>query len=191
MNSISLLKANRVDTSTLPQRPCASLANADTLGRSCVRALLHGRRTARLYGIHPEIMDFSAWFEAYLEDRWWTFDARHNQPRIGRVLMAVGRDASDVAITPSFGTANLKRFTVTTHEVLDQAGSASQRETQAEPRPPFPKSLFSPTRQPMSQPSIRPPPKMFPAPISPAFPQGSYPFGRPPLRPASHARPSR
>jgi transglutaminase-like putative cysteine protease len=67
----------------------------------------------------PAPMDFSAWFEAYLEDRWWTFDARHNQPRIGRVLMAVGRDASEVAMTTSFGMANLKRFTVVTHEVLD------------------------------------------------------------------------
>lgn len=65
----------------------------------------------------PVPMDFSAWFEAYLEDRWWTFDARHNQPRIGRVLMAVGRDASDVAITTSFGTANLREFTVITDEV--------------------------------------------------------------------------
>jgi transglutaminase-like putative cysteine protease len=64
-------------------------------------------------------MDFSAWFEAYLEDRWWTFDARHNHPRIGRVLMAVGRDASDVAITTSFGTAILQQFTVTTHEVCE------------------------------------------------------------------------
>ncbi len=57
-------------------------------------------------------MDFSAWFEAYLENRWWTFDARHNQPRVGRVLMATGRDASDVAITTSFGMANLTQFTV-------------------------------------------------------------------------------
>ncbi len=57
----------------------------------------------------PSPMDFSAWFEAYLEDRWWTFDARHNQPRIGRVLMATGRDASDVAMTTSFGIANLRR----------------------------------------------------------------------------------
>ncbi|MGA8406108.1 MAG: transglutaminase family protein [Candidatus Acidiferrales bacterium] len=64
----------------------------------------------------PVPMDFSAWFEAYLEDRWWTFDARHNQPRIGRVLMAVGRDASDVALTTSFGTANLRQFYVTTVE---------------------------------------------------------------------------
>ena len=62
----------------------------------------------------PDPMDFSAWFEAYLEDRWWTFDARHNHPRIGRVLMATGRDASDVAITTSFGIANLKQFSVVT-----------------------------------------------------------------------------
>jgi transglutaminase-like putative cysteine protease len=60
-------------------------------------------------------MDFSAWFEAYLEDRWWIFDARHNQQRVGRVLMATGRDASDVAITTSFGLANLTQFTVITH----------------------------------------------------------------------------
>jgi transglutaminase-like putative cysteine protease len=65
----------------------------------------------------PVPMDFSAWFEVYLEDRWWTFDARHNQPRIGRVLMAVGRDASDVALTTSFGTANLREFSVITDEV--------------------------------------------------------------------------
>jgi transglutaminase-like putative cysteine protease len=63
-------------------------------------------------------MDFSAWFEAYLDGRWWTFDARHNQPRIGRVLMAVGRDAADVAITTSFGTANLLQFNIVTDEVL-------------------------------------------------------------------------
>ena len=72
----------------------------------------------------PMPMDFSAWFEAYLEDRWWTFDARHNQPRIGRVLMAVGRDASDVAITTSFGTANLREFSVITDEVPEH-GTAS------------------------------------------------------------------
>jgi transglutaminase-like putative cysteine protease len=65
----------------------------------------------------PVPMDFSAWFEAYLEGRWWTFDARHNQPRIGRVLMAVGQDASDVALTTSFGTANLRQFSVITDEV--------------------------------------------------------------------------
>ncbi|MGA3104629.1 MAG: transglutaminase family protein [Terriglobales bacterium] len=66
--------------------------------------------------ISPDPMDFSAWFEVYLEDRWWTFDARHNHPRIGRVLMATGRDASDVAITTSFGIANLRYFSVVTEE---------------------------------------------------------------------------
>jgi transglutaminase-like putative cysteine protease len=62
-------------------------------------------------------MDFSAWFEVYLEGRWWAFDARHNTPRIGRVLMATGRDAADVAITTSFGMAELAKFTVMTDEV--------------------------------------------------------------------------
>jgi transglutaminase-like putative cysteine protease len=66
----------------------------------------------------PCPMDFSAWFEAYLGDRWWTFDARHNCPRIGRVLMATGRDAADVAITTSFGTSLLRKFSVVTDEVV-------------------------------------------------------------------------
>lgn len=61
-------------------------------------------------------MDFSAWFEVYLDDRWWTFDARNNQPRVGRILMATGRDASDVAITTSFGRADLRHFFVVTEE---------------------------------------------------------------------------
>jgi transglutaminase-like putative cysteine protease len=63
-------------------------------------------------------MDFSAWFEVFLEGRWWAFDARNNEPRIGRVLMATGRDATDVAITTSFGVANLVHFEVTTDEVI-------------------------------------------------------------------------
>ncbi len=68
--------------------------------------------------------DFSAWFEAFLENRWWTFDARFNQQRIGRVLMATGRDASDVAMTTSFGVANLTQFTVITEELpRDQAAA--------------------------------------------------------------------
>jgi transglutaminase-like putative cysteine protease len=66
-------------------------------------------------------MDFSAWFEVYLDDRWWAFDARNNTPRIGRVLMAVGRDASDVAMTTTFGVANLRRFEVVTEEVVEVA----------------------------------------------------------------------
>jgi transglutaminase-like putative cysteine protease len=61
--------------------------------------------------------DFSAWFEVYLGNRWWTMDARHNRQRIGRVLMAVGRDAADVALTTSFGVASLKRFHVVSDEV--------------------------------------------------------------------------
>jgi transglutaminase-like putative cysteine protease len=65
----------------------------------------------------PSPMDFSAWFEVYLGDRWYTFDARHNQPRIGRVLMARGRDAADVAITTTFGPSQLVSFRVHTDEV--------------------------------------------------------------------------
>jgi transglutaminase-like putative cysteine protease len=71
-------------------------------------------------------MDFSAWFEAYLENRWWTFDARNNMPRIGRVLMATGRDAADVAITTSFGTSWLKNFTVVTDEVVTGESATAQ-----------------------------------------------------------------
>jgi transglutaminase-like putative cysteine protease len=52
----------------------------------------------------PAPMDFSAWFEVYLGKRWFTFDARHNRPRIGRVVIARGRDAADVAISTSFGS---------------------------------------------------------------------------------------
>jgi transglutaminase-like putative cysteine protease len=62
-------------------------------------------------------MDFSAWFEAYLGGRWYTFDARHNVPRIGRVLMATGRDATDVAISTSFGPSSLVNFSVTSDAV--------------------------------------------------------------------------
>lgn len=65
----------------------------------------------------PSPMDFSAWFEAYLDGRWYAFDARNNQPRIGRILMARGRDAADVALTTSFGESRLTRFRVTTEEI--------------------------------------------------------------------------
>jgi len=67
--------------------------------------------------VAPEPMDFSAWFEAYLGGRWYTFDARHNTPRIGRILMARGRDATDVALSTSFGATRLARFNVHTDEV--------------------------------------------------------------------------
>jgi transglutaminase-like putative cysteine protease len=62
-------------------------------------------------------MDFSAWFEAYLGGHWHTFDARHNTPRIGRILMARGRDATDVALSTIFGPATLAGFSVVTEEV--------------------------------------------------------------------------
>jgi transglutaminase-like putative cysteine protease len=62
-------------------------------------------------------MDFAAWFEAYLGGRWYTFDARNNVPRIGRVLMARGRDAIDVAISTTFGPNTLVSFKVWTDEV--------------------------------------------------------------------------
>ena len=65
--------------------------------------------------------DFSAWYEVYLGDRWWTMDARHNTPRLGRLLMATGRDATDVAITTSFGSALLNHFYVESYEV-DESG---------------------------------------------------------------------
>ena len=62
-------------------------------------------------------MDFSAWMEVYLGDRWWTFDPRNNAPRIGRIVLARGRDAADVAMLTSFGPHLLNRFTVWTFEV--------------------------------------------------------------------------
>src|SRR6516164_1522938 len=68
----------------------------------------------------PNPMDFSAWFEVYLGNRWYTFDARHNTPRIGRLLMARGRDAADVAISTTFGPNTLKRFIVQTDEIIDE-----------------------------------------------------------------------
>jgi transglutaminase-like putative cysteine protease len=61
--------------------------------------------------------DFAAWFEAYLGGRWFTFDPRNNVPRIGRILMARGRDATDVAMVSSFGPCTLAHFKVTTDEV--------------------------------------------------------------------------
>lgn len=63
-------------------------------------------------------MDFAAWFEAYLGGRWYTFDPRNNVPRIGRVLIARGRDALDVAIATTFGPNTLVSFKVWTDEVV-------------------------------------------------------------------------
>jgi transglutaminase-like putative cysteine protease len=63
--------------------------------------------------------DFSAWYEVFLDGRWMTMDSRHNEPRMGRVLMAAGRDAADVAMTTSFGNAILTNFYVESNEVLE------------------------------------------------------------------------
>lgn len=63
-------------------------------------------------------MDFSAWFEVYLGDRWHAVDARHNGQRVGRILVARGRDATDVAISTAFGRADLLEFKVVTHEIV-------------------------------------------------------------------------
>jgi transglutaminase-like putative cysteine protease len=63
-------------------------------------------------------MDLAAWFEAWLGDGWYTFDPRNNEPRIGRILIATGRDAADVAIATTFGPATLESFKVITEEVV-------------------------------------------------------------------------
>jgi transglutaminase-like putative cysteine protease len=67
--------------------------------------------------LSPDPMDFAGWFEVYLGGRWYTFDARNNAPRIGRVLIARGRDAADVAIATTFGPNVLKSFAVRTDEM--------------------------------------------------------------------------
>ena len=66
--------------------------------------------------------DFSAWYEVFLDGKWMTMDARHNDSRHGRVLMATGRDAADVAITTSFGDAYLANFYVDSFEI-DESGN--------------------------------------------------------------------
>jgi transglutaminase-like putative cysteine protease len=72
-------------------------------------------------GVPPpyEPMDFCAWFEAYLEDRWWTFDPRNNVPRIGRVVIGRGRDALDVAMVTTYGAPMLQAMTVWADEIGD------------------------------------------------------------------------
>ncbi|MET4576876.1 transglutaminase-like domain-containing protein [Ottowia thiooxydans] len=67
----------------------------------------------------PPPMDFSAWFQVYLGDKWYTFDARHNRTRIGRIVMAIGRDAADVPITMVFGPNSLARFEVISDELAE------------------------------------------------------------------------
>ncbi|MBS0455601.1 MAG: transglutaminase family protein [Proteobacteria bacterium] len=73
----------------------------------------------------PGPMDFSAWFEVWLGQRWHVFDARHNTPRIGRIAIARGRDAADVPITMAFGAHKLARFEVRTQQVPATQGAVA------------------------------------------------------------------
>jgi transglutaminase-like putative cysteine protease len=74
----------------------------------------------------PGPMDFSAWLQVYLGGHWHTVDARNNTPRIGRILMAIGRDATDVAISTQFGPASLVEFSVVTDEVIPKVATLAQ-----------------------------------------------------------------
>jgi transglutaminase-like putative cysteine protease len=67
---------------------------------------------------NPAPMDFNAWFEAYIGGCWYTFDARHNTPRIGRIVVGRGRDAMDIPMLQSFGRHTLCKFEVITEEVI-------------------------------------------------------------------------
>jgi transglutaminase-like putative cysteine protease len=84
--------------------------------------------TGYLGDIHVPVdvnpMDFSAWFEVFLGGRWHTFDARNNKPRVGRILMARGRDAADVALTTTFGRHVLENFTIWTDEISEEQAKA-------------------------------------------------------------------
>ena len=71
-------------------------------------------------------MDFSAWIEVYLDGRWHTFDPRNNVPRVGRIVVARGRDAADIPLINSFGPHLLKSFRVWTYEVTDIPRPAGQ-----------------------------------------------------------------
>ncbi len=102
------------------------------LGVTFCRAL--GIPARYTFGYMPDIgvpgpyppMDFHAWFEAWLDDRWWTFDARFNVPRIGRVPIGHGRDAVDVAMITTFGAATLRAMTVWSDEVTEAPPAAEQ-----------------------------------------------------------------
>ena len=75
----------------------------------------------------PEPMDFCAWMEVYLGGRWWTFDPRNNARRIGRVVIARGRDAKDVAMVTSYGTLLLEGMTVWADEILPVPATVDDR----------------------------------------------------------------
>lgn len=77
--------------------------------------------------IDPNPMDFCAWCEVYINGRWYTFDARHNEPRIGRIVLARGRDAADVPMMTTFGPHTLEKFEVTAEEVAEPGETAVAR----------------------------------------------------------------
>jgi hypothetical protein len=84
----------------------------------------------------PDVpMDFHAWFEAYLGGRWYTFDARHNVPRIGRVKIAHGRDAVDVALSTSYGSASLVSMVVWADEITDEDAGGGVSGVETSPLP--------------------------------------------------------
>ena len=80
-------------------------------------------------------MDFSAWMESYLGGRWYSFDARHNQSRIGRIVIARGRDAAEVPITMVFASHHLEKFTVVTEEITMNGKYHAEVERAIRPSP--------------------------------------------------------
>ena len=90
--------------------------------------------TRYVFGYLPDInvpppadpMDFCAWMEVYLGGRWWTFDPRNNEPRIGRVLIGRGRDALDVAMVTTYGGPRLAQMIVWSDEVLPASSAMAQ-----------------------------------------------------------------
>ncbi len=86
-------------------------------------------------GVPPSgTRDFSAWSEVFLGNRWWTFDARYNTPRIGRIVMVRGRDAADVAVMTAFGNYELTQFKVWT-DLVDATLSADEMAASLDTRP--------------------------------------------------------
>lgn len=81
--------------------------------------------------IDPNPMDFCAWCEVFIGGRWYTFDARHNMPRIGRIVLARGRDAADVPMMTTFGPHTLDRFEVTAQEIAEPSDEAMSKQMNA------------------------------------------------------------
>jgi transglutaminase-like putative cysteine protease len=81
-------------------------------------------------------MDFHAWSEVFIAGRWYTFDARHNMPRVGRVIVGFGRDAADVAMTTSYGALDLRQMTVWAEEVVAAIEEPLPKLAPLEPRAP-------------------------------------------------------